>query len=155
DGKLRIPLQGLDSLTPELARVLRHELTHSFVNAITLGRCPQWLNEGIAQALEPQSLGARAQSLHVLYKGRQEIPLSMLEPGFASYSGAEGQLAYDESLAAAEYMRGHYGMSDTVRLMQQLREGQSVESSLRAVLHSDYGRFEEDLRAYIVGLSGN
>lgn len=155
DGKLRIPLQGLDSLTPDLARVLRHELTHSFVNAITLGRCPQWLNEGIAQVLEPQSLGARAQNLAALYKGGQEIPLNMLERGFASFNGTEARLAYDESLAAAEYMLSHYGMGDTVRLMQQIGEGQSVESSLRAVLHSDYGRFEEDLRAYVVGLSGN
>src|SRR6202021_795134 len=31
DGRLRIPVQGLTSLTPELAHVLKHELTHSFV----------------------------------------------------------------------------------------------------------------------------
>src|SRR5262249_6061591 len=31
DGKLRIPVNGLAGVTPELARVLRHELTHSFV----------------------------------------------------------------------------------------------------------------------------
>lgn len=155
DGKLRIPLQGLDSLTPDLARVLRHELTHSFINAITLGRCPQWLNEGIAQVLEPQSLGARAQNLAVLYREGQEIPLNMLERGFASFNGTEARLAYDESLAAAEYMRSHYGMVDTVRLMQQIGEGQSTESSLRTVLHSDYGRMEEEVRGYVVGLGGN
>ena len=155
DGKLRIPLQGLDSLTPDLARVLRHELTHSFINAITLGRCPQWLNEGIAQVLEPQSLGARAQNLAVLYREGQEIPLNMLERGFASFNGTEARLAYDESLAAAEYMRSHYGMVDTVRLMQQIGEGQSTESSLRTVLHSDYGRIEEEVRGYVVGLGGN
>lgn len=31
DGKLRIPVNGLNSVTPELARVLKHELAHSFV----------------------------------------------------------------------------------------------------------------------------
>ena len=31
DGRIRIPVQGLTGPTPELARVLKHELTHSFV----------------------------------------------------------------------------------------------------------------------------
>src|SRR5262249_33427977 len=30
DGKLRIPVSGLNSVTSELARVLKHELAHSF-----------------------------------------------------------------------------------------------------------------------------
>ena len=47
DGKLRIPVQGLDSVTSDLARVLKHELAHSFINQLTGGRCPQWLNEGL------------------------------------------------------------------------------------------------------------
>jgi tetratricopeptide (TPR) repeat protein len=155
DGKLRIPLQGLDSVTPELARVLRHELTHSFVNALTLGRCPEWLNEGIAQMMEPQSLGSRAGSLAALYRGDHEIPLNSLERGFASFNGAEARLAYDEALAAAEYMRNHYGMGDVLRVLQQIGQGDSVETSLRSVLRSDYGHLEDEIRAYVVGQVGN
>src|SRR6267378_3645550 len=30
DGRIRVPVQGLTQLTPELSRVLKHELTHSF-----------------------------------------------------------------------------------------------------------------------------
>src|SRR5207342_2089604 len=58
DGKLRIPVSGLSSMTSELARVLKHELAHSFVNQASGGRCPTWLNEGIAQAVEPKSLAS-------------------------------------------------------------------------------------------------
>jgi tetratricopeptide (TPR) repeat protein len=155
DGKLRIPLQGLDSVTPELARVLRHELTHSFVNALSLGRCPEWLNEGIAQMLEPQSLGGRAAGLAQLYRGDHEIPLNSLERGFASFNGVEARLAYDEALAAAEYMRNHYGMGDMLRVLQQIGQGDSVETSLRSVLHSDYGHLEDEIRAYVVSQSGD
>src|SRR4051812_17786208 len=32
DGKLRIPLERVQSLTPDLSRVLRHELTHTFID---------------------------------------------------------------------------------------------------------------------------
>jgi len=154
DGKLRIPLQGLDSVTPDLARVLRHELTHSFVNALSLGRCPEWLNEGIAQMLEPQLLGARAAGLAQLYRGDHEIPLNSLERGFASFNGVEARLAYDEALAAAEYIRNHYGMGDMMRVLQQIGQGDSVETSLRSVLHLDYGHLEDEVRAYVVSQSG-
>ena len=155
DGKLRIPLQGLDSVTPELVRVLKHEVTHSFVNATSLGRCPDWLNEGIAQMLEPQQLGRRAQALAQLYRNDQEIPLNTLEHGFASFNGAEAHLGYDEALAAAEYMRNHYGIGDIVRVLQQIGRGDSVETSLRSVLHTDYAHMEGEIGAYVVGQAGN
>jgi hypothetical protein len=30
-----------------------------------------------------------------------------------------------------------------------------VETSLRSVLHSDYGHLEDEIRAYVVGQAGN
>ena len=38
DGKIRVPVSGLTQVNVELARVLKHELTHSFVRQITMGR---------------------------------------------------------------------------------------------------------------------
>lgn len=149
DGTLRIPIQGLDSMTPSLARVLKHELTHSFISQVSLGRCPDWLNEGIAQLLEPQSLGNRIAALAQLYSGEHEIPLNSLERGFTSFNGVEARLAYDESLAAAQYLHDHYGMSDMVRLLQHIGQGESVEAAMRSVLHSDYRHLEDELRQYL------
>src|SRR5262249_25474866 len=63
DGKLRIPVSGLNSVTSELARVLKHELAHSFINQLSAGRCPPWLHEGIAQLLEPKNLGSEGRQL--------------------------------------------------------------------------------------------
>src|SRR6202007_751683 len=59
DGKLRIPISGLSSVTPELAHVLKHELAHSFITQLSAGRCPPWLHEGIAQFLEPKASGRK------------------------------------------------------------------------------------------------
>ena len=36
DGKIRIPVSGLTQMTPDLARVLKHELTHSFYHLGTV-----------------------------------------------------------------------------------------------------------------------
>jgi tetratricopeptide (TPR) repeat protein len=155
DGKLRIPLHGVDSVTPELARVLRHELTHSFVAQISAGRCPAWLNEGIAQMLEPRSLAGRIPQLSALFKAEREIPLNMLEHTFSSLSTQEAVLAYDESLLAASYVYGRYGMPDMMRVLQRIGQGDSAESSMRSVLHSDYGQLEDEIRAELSRQSGN
>jgi hypothetical protein len=144
DGKLRIPLQGLGSVTPDLARVLKHELTHSFVNQLSMGRCPQWLNEGIAQMMEPRSL-VRGPNLAQLFKQQQEIPLNALEGNFSSLSASAAEVAYDESLAAALYIQSHYGMSDLIRILEKLGHGESAESALRSTIHSDYRQFQDEI----------
>jgi tetratricopeptide (TPR) repeat protein len=145
DGKLRIPLQGLDSVTPGLARVLKHELTHSFVNQLSMGRCPQWLNEGIAQMMEPRSL-VRGERLAELFRLQKEIPLNLLEVGFTSLSEIEAALAYDESLAAAQYIRDRYGMSDLLRILERLGHGESTEGALRSTIHCDYQQLQDEIR---------
>jgi tetratricopeptide (TPR) repeat protein len=150
DGKLRIPLHGLDSVTPELSRIVRHELTHTFVNQLSAGRCPAWLNEGIAQMLEPRTLASRDARLAQLFKAEREIPLNMLERSFGSFSTEEAVLAYDESLLAASYLHAHYGMGEIVEVLERIGQGDSVESALRVTLHSDYGRLEESIRSDLV-----
>jgi tetratricopeptide (TPR) repeat protein len=149
DGKLRIPINGLSSMTPELARVLRHELAHSFINQISAGRCPIWLHEGIAQLLEPKSLGSDGHQLAQLFKTKRNIPLNALEGSFMRLSGSEAYLAYAESLAAVSYINDSYGMSDIQRILQRLGEGSSTEAAMRATIHSDYGQLESDLGKYL------
>jgi len=149
DGKLRIPVSGLSAMTPELSRVLKHELAHSFINSITAGRCPHWLNEGIAQFLEPKSLSGDGRQLALLFKAQREIPLNVLEGSFMQYSGAEAYVAYAESLAAVSYINDTYGMSDIQRVLQRIGEGSSTEAALRATIHSDYGQLESELGKYL------
>jgi len=63
DGRIRIPVQGLTSVTPELAHVLKHELTHSFIGQKSHGRAPTWLQEGVAQYMEGRRSSASAEGL--------------------------------------------------------------------------------------------
>jgi tetratricopeptide (TPR) repeat protein len=154
DGKLRIPIRGLASVTPELARVLKHELAHSFINQLSAGRCPQWLNEGIAQAVEPKMLSGGSR-LAELYRTQHEIPLNELEGSFMRFSPLEATVAYEESLAAAQFIIDTYGMSDLQRVLQRLGEGSSTEAALRAVVHSDYGQLEEEVGRYLASKYGS
>jgi tetratricopeptide (TPR) repeat protein len=154
DGKLRIPISGLTSLTPELAHVLKHELAHSFITQLSAGRCPPWLHEGIAQFLEPKSLGSEGHQLVQLFKSQHNIPLSILEGGFLQFSGPEAYLAYAESLAAVSYINDSYGMTDVQRILQRISQGSSTEAALRATIHSDYGQLESELARYLADKYG-
>ncbi len=154
DGKLRIPVNGLTAVTSDLARVLKHELAHSFINQLSQGRCPPWLHEGIAQLLEPRSLSDDGPQLAELFKAQHEIPLNVLEGSFMRLNGMEARVAYAESLAAVSYIRETYGMSDVQRILQLLGQGSSTEAALRATVHSDYGSFESELGKYLVDKYG-
>ena len=149
DGKLRIPVSGVSSVTSDLARVLKHELTHSFVSQITGGRCPTWLNEGVAQALEPRTVGSNGRVLAQLFKTQHQIPYNVLEGSFMRFNNLEATVAYAESLAAVEYISDTYGMSDVQRILQRLGEGSSSEAALRGTIHSDYGQLETEVGHYL------
>lgn len=154
DGKLRIPVQGLTSVTPDLARVLKHELAHSFINQLSAGRCPQWLNEGIAQLVEPKAL-ANGSALAELYRTQREIPLNALEGSFIGFSPTQATLSYAESLAAVQYISETYGMSDLQRILERMGQGSSTEAALRAILHSDYGDLELEIGKYLASKYGS
>jgi len=145
DGKLRVPISGVASVTPELARVLKHELTHSFVSQMSGNRCPTWLNEGIAQIEEGRSAASYGNRLAQLFAAGNEIPFNMLEGSFMSFSTPEAIAAYAESLAATEYIRDAYGMSEITRILERLAQGSSTEAALRATIHSDYHQLRDEM----------
>jgi tetratricopeptide (TPR) repeat protein len=155
DGKLRIPVSGLTSVTPELAHVLKHELAHSFINQLSAGRCPAWLHEGIAQLLEPRTVEANGRQLAQLFQSQHNLPLNVLEGSFMRFSGVEAYAAYAESLAAASYIKDTYGMGDIQRLLQLLSQGSSTEAALRATIHADYGQLESEVGSYLSHKYGN
>jgi len=149
DGKIRVPISGVKSMTGELAHVLRHELTHSFIQQITHGRAPQWLHEGMAQVEEGRTTSMYGPGLAALYASGHAVPLNMLEGSFVSFSPEEASVAYAESLAAVEYIRNTYGMGDLARLLQRLGEGQPVESALRSTIHEGYAGLEAEVTNYL------
>src|SRR5208282_5338129 len=87
DGRIRVPVQGLTDVTPDLARVLKHELTHSFVGQKSRGRAPTWVQEGVAQWMEGRRSSSTAGPL-VEAAGQGNAPgLQMLEGSWMGLSG--------------------------------------------------------------------
>lgn len=138
DGKLRIPIGGISAMDTELERNLRHELTHSFVHWLSKGRCPTWLNEGLAELMEPRSAAMYARQLGPLFLDRKAIPFSILQYSFTRFSPVQAEIAYAESLSATDYLRDRYGMFEIRRMLQSIGSGIESETALTNSTGMDY-----------------
>lgn len=155
DGKLRIPLRGVTGMNPELERVLKHELTHSFLRSLAGGRCPTWLNEGMAELMESRSSSRYARPLAALFEQRREIPFAVLEHPFNRFSDAQAQVAYAESLSGVEYLRERYGMGEILRMLGNIGSGMEPELALRQSTGMDYSAFQQRIGENLAKAGGN
>jgi tetratricopeptide (TPR) repeat protein len=149
DGRIRVPVQGLVNVTPELSRVLKHELTHSFIQQKTRGRAPTWIQEGVAQWMEGKRSGDNANALVQIYQDGHAASLSELEGPWMRFSSDAASYAYAWALANIEAMVQANGMSDVERILERISSGSSTEEALRAVLHSNYGEVMQATAEYL------
>ncbi len=149
DGKIRIPVSGLSSMTPDLARVLKHELTHSFVHQATLGRCPVWFNEGLAQLEEGSTTVTSGVRLARALAGGQTVPFNDLESSFLELPQDKVGMAYAKSLAALQFLRDTYGMPEIRRVLKMMATSPDFSSLLEGELHLSYSNLEQDVATYI------
>lgn len=138
DGRIRVPVSGLSSMNDELARVLKHELTHSFVGQKTGGRCPVWLQEGIAQFMEGKRSRNNAAALSAAYEQHMEFSLLSYETSWLNLPKDTASVAYAWSLAVVETIMTENGVDDLERILERIAGGSSTEDAIRAVLHEDY-----------------
>ena len=149
DGRIRVPVQGLTDMTPDLSRVLKHELTHSFVRQKTRGRAPTWVQEGIAQWMEGQRAGENAATLLQTYQSGQATSLADLEGSWMGLPNDTAAYAYAWSLAAIEYIVQADGMGDIERILDRIGSGSSTEEALRAVLRGSYADLMQSTAEYL------
>src|SRR6266404_954135 len=155
DGRIRVPVQGLTQLTPELSRVLKHELTHSFVRQKTRANAPTWIQEGIAQWMEGKRSAASASLLLRVYDAKQAMSLADLQGPWMRLSNELAAYAYAWALAKVEYIIQVDGMSDMDRILDRLGGGSTAESAVREVLHSNYEDLMQSTAQYLRKTYGN
>jgi tetratricopeptide (TPR) repeat protein len=149
DGRLRIPVQGLTGVTPELAHVLKHELTHSFITQKSEGRAPTWLQEGVAQWMEGRRSSADAGALVDAAEQGGVPSLKSLEGSWMSLPTNSAGLAYAWSLAVVESIIQNGGISDISRLIDRTATAPTPEDAVRDTLHSGYDDLQEQAVAYL------
>jgi tetratricopeptide (TPR) repeat protein len=149
DGRIRVPVQGLTGVTPELSRVLRHELTHSFIQQKTHGRAPTWLQEGVAQWMEGKRSDESASVLVQVYDQGHAAPLGKLEGSWLGLSEDMVRYSYAWALANVEYIVQTEGMGDIEKILDRIAAGRSTEEAIHEVLRGDYGDLMQSTAEYL------
>lgn len=121
DGKIRVPIGGVNRLTDGLRQVLAHELTHSFITSKSGGNASRWMQEGLAQIEEGK------QPSHATLKA-----LSRTYRSDGSRWGEE--LDYASSLALVHFLVSRYGASALVQVLEDEARGLSEDQALQHVL---------------------
>jgi len=142
DGKIRIPIGGIERETPELRRTLYHEYTHAVVRAIT-PRCPTWLNEGLAQYFEGRQLDSRQREMLQKIAQNGKLPkLRSLEGSFLGLGGDQARYAYLFSISAVRYMVDSFGMYRVKGVLDELAKGSDTGGAISNGIMLSYEEFE-------------
>jgi tetratricopeptide (TPR) repeat protein len=130
DGKIRIPIKGVEGQEALLKRVLFHEYTHALIRDIT-SSCPLWVHEGLAEYFSqenPARIG-------------QVFPLDQLEKRFPSGNPLNVILAYRESFSAVSELISRFGLYRIRELLEALGRGESIGTAFESVFFITYEAF--------------
>ena len=130
DGKIRLPIRGIEGQSASLKKVLFHEYTHAVVHSLTPG-CPLWIHEGLSEYF----------STHYPKKIGQVIPLNYLEKSFSGLRGENLRIAYWESYSAVSYLIEKYGLFRMKDLFVSLSRGNDINQAFRDAFSITYNEF--------------
>ncbi|RME59903.1 MAG: hypothetical protein D6780_04365, partial [Candidatus Dadabacteria bacterium] len=114
-----------------LLRTVRHEYLHAVVDAISSGRCPGWLDEGLAQWFEHSQNPILEPALFHWLRYNDPIPFKELESGFTSFKGEKVPVSYAQSLWAVKYLLKKYGSTKIGYFLKLLGKGYPEERAFK------------------------
>lgn len=130
DGKIRVPVRGVDLREPVVRKVLFHEYTHVLVHYIAHS-CPLWINEGLAEYF----------STRYTDRTGQLIPLKEMEKSFPDSSTTEVALAYRESYWAVSFLVNKYGLYGIKTMLEGFGAGKGADAAFENAFGITYRQF--------------
>jgi STE24 endopeptidase len=137
DGKIRLPAYQKGLSEREIEQRVRHELTHTFVAEISRGRCPVWLNEGLAEYQEARVEPPDLRVFQAAVRTNTLFPLEALltqERALDFKDPLEVALFYVESYHFVNYLIEKYGMFSVRQLLERFAEGKDSFEAIEEVL---------------------
>src|SRR5206468_3314514 len=140
DGIIRVPMRGALGRGDELDRVLAHEYTHAVIRSLAPRGVPQWLNEGLATALENVSDDVSwAEKAIREAGGSAEIPSADIP--FSRLTGIKARVAYAASALAARRMIDEAGGVAILNLLRDLGAGVSFDAAFERRMQRSFADF--------------
>jgi hypothetical protein len=145
-GQIIIPLSAKETINHEnLNRSAVHEFSHAIIHAVSGGRAPGWIDEGLAQWIEGPENPALQPALRSWLKKHQPLPLAMLQGGFTKLNPKVVPVAYAQSLYATHAMIHVHGFKRLGEYFRDLRDGSAKPEAFESRFGTDESEFEHSL----------
>ena len=150
DGKIRVPLPGLEFDEKAVVRTLFHEYTHALINEIADNHCPTWLNEGLAEYEGWRDQTPPWTSLRKAVVTNALVPWDQLSERFsASLPAADVALGYEEAHSVARYLVERYGFWRMRRILKAVADGADLNETLVKEFHVKLPRLQSLWREWL------
>ena len=144
DGTIRVPMRGALDRPEELDRVLAHEFTHALLRTLAPRGLPTWLNEGVAAALERESIDWATTRVGA---AGGPAPLVALTGTFARFDAAQAELAYATSAVAVRTLLDENGGVAVSNLIRDLGAGETFADAFEHRMQQSFVAFSSRLRS--------
>lgn len=142
-GEIMIPLpSGKFIDLNDISRAVTHEYTHAVLHALSKGKCPGWLDEGIAQWAEGEENPALRPALSRWLRKNPPVPLKLLQGGFTRLNTKMVPAAYAQSLIASNFIIQEFGFEGVTRFLLELRDGNSQDAAFQRAFGLSTEEFE-------------
>ncbi|MBI3009675.1 MAG: tetratricopeptide repeat protein [Candidatus Omnitrophica bacterium] len=150
DGKIRVPLPSVDLKPLLVEKTIFHEYTHALIHDLTQGKCPRWLDEGLAEYEGRKQYSEPLHFLKDVYQKNNLIPWTELSDHIAPMMARdEVGLAYEQSWSIASYLVERYGFWRIRRLLKAIGEGESWEQVMAKEFRSKLPKLESAWREWL------
>lgn len=151
DGKIRVPLPNGELNPQAVTHILYHEYTHALIHDLTDGRCPAWLNEGLAEYESWKPSTPAWPMLRHAASAQRLIPWTQLFSAqfTGSMSPQEAALAYEQAHSLVRYLVERYGFWRIKRLLQAVKQGTPSDQAVASEFHLKLPRLEEYWKTWL------
>jgi tetratricopeptide (TPR) repeat protein len=140
DGKIRVPIGGLQQLNPEARNTLLHELAHAFIAGKSHGTAPRWLHEGLAQQIEgkttPTGVGVSLAKEYQALEGK---------------GGWGAQFSYPSALSFVEFLVEREGFHRLVDALEAMGSGAGPDDAFDRATRYSLDELRDDWGKALVG----
>jgi hypothetical protein len=151
-GQIVIPLsRESEPDLDNIQRSVRHEYTHAVIHALSKGRCPGWLDEGLAQWAEGSVNPLLLQALTRWLDKNPAVPFTLLQGGFTKLPSEMVPAAYGQSLVGTRLLIQRHGLKQFGDFLRMLGSGKSEEVSFINAFQRDRSTVERLVAGELIG----
>ncbi|HEY4222417.1 MAG TPA: peptidase MA family metallohydrolase, partial [Myxococcota bacterium] len=129
DGKIRVRENSLRISRGDVRDLLFHEYTHALLHTTVKGEIPAWMNEGLAQHMEPGISHARIDRLKKIDK--EHLPrVASLRQSFSRFDAATADVAYGSAQDLVNMLGEWRGERSYADLFASMNGGKSFDDAV-------------------------